>query len=126
MGGIDAANAKRPERDDLGGTGSRNEVARHLGRREARRWVITTFAGAEAERDALGRESIGEARDLRAIAAMLDKLHLDWDEERLAALRARARHLVERERDRIGLVADALVQHRYLTAAAVRAYAPSP
>ena len=89
---------------------------RNLGRREAQRWVITTFAGPEAERDALGDdESVSEASDLRAIAAMVDKLGLDWDDEDYGTLRARARHLVRRERARIDRVADALVQHRFLS-----------
>ncbi len=96
------------------GTGL-TRYARDLGRREAQRWVITALAGPEADRDALGYESVSEASDLRAIAAVADKLGLDWDDEHLGALRARARHLVRRERARIDRVADALVQHRLLS-----------
>jgi hypothetical protein len=95
------------------GTGHAS-YARHLVRSEAQRWAITTFAGPEAEHDACGGETVG-TNDMRAIAAMVDKLGLDWDQNRLGALRARARHLVERERDRIARLADALVDQRYLS-----------
>lgn len=92
--------------------------AHWLGRREAARWTITTFAGSEAERDAFGDE-LRSHGDRHAVSAMLDKLGLDWDQNRLGALRTRARHLVERERDRIARLADALVEQRYLTGEAV-------
>jgi hypothetical protein len=95
------------------GTGL-TRYARDLGRREAQRWVITALAGPEAERDSCGGEPV-EASDLRAIAAMADKLGLDLDDEDYGTLRARARHLVRRERARIDRVADALVQHRFLS-----------
>ena len=54
--------------------------------------------------------------DLRAIDAMLAKLKLAWDEEKLTELRQEERWLVERERHAIRVVANALMRHRRLSA----------
>lgn len=62
----------------------------------------------------------GDNGDLRAIDEMLERLRLDWDEDKLTELRHEARRLVERERSHIRLVAAALIEHRHLTAADLR------
>jgi hypothetical protein len=94
-------------RDDGSG---KTSYCRHFGVAEARSWVITTFAGGEAEFDLFGGHR-GDGSDLLAIDNMLDRLHLSWSESRLAELRHQARLLVKRERSRIRVVADALIEH---------------
>jgi hypothetical protein len=108
------------------GTGL-TSYARWLGRAEVERWVTTTFAGPEAERDAFGDEFVAEATDLRAISSAINQQRLfDWAPLRLGELRHDARRLVERNRGRVALVADALIRHRHLSAEEVRAYGPDP
>jgi hypothetical protein len=92
----------------------------HRGRlAEAERWTITTYAGPAAELDEFGDQR-ADRGDLIAIANMLEKLQLDWDEDKLADLRHQARLLVKRERLGIRLVAGVLLQRRRLTAADLR------
>jgi hypothetical protein len=55
---------------------------------------------------------------------MLDAIGRIWSDDKLNELRFTARRLVERHRARVSLVADALVRHRHLDAAALRAYSP--
>jgi hypothetical protein len=91
----------------------------NFGFAEAERWTIVTYAGPEAEIDMFG-DHHGDRSDLRAIDTMMQRLRLDWDESRLAELRREARHLVQCERYRIQVVADALIRHRRLSAFDVR------
>lgn len=92
-----------------------------LGLAECERWTITTFAGGEAEFDLFG-DWRADNGDLRAIGNMLYALQLSWGDDKLAELRRQARRLVKRERGHIGMMADALLRHRYLTLAALRGY----
>lgn len=100
---------------DADGCGVTRYWAERFGRERAEAWVITTYAGPEAEHDIFGDSAAGG--DLRAIDAMMQRLGLDWTERKLAGMRSAARRLVERERCNISTVADALIEHRHLTAA---------
>ncbi len=103
-------------RDD--GSGN-TRYCRRFGLAEAEPWTITRFVGPEAEHDRFG-DRRGDRDDIRATDNMLDRLHLTWTDDKLADLRHQARRLVERERSRIRLVADALIEHRRLSALDVK------
>lgn len=98
-------------RDD--GTGG-TAYTRRLSWGEVDRWTISAYAGPEAER--LVYADADEGGDLRVIAAMLRRLHLDWSDNLLAEYRCKARSLVEREQHAIMVLADELLCHRHLTA----------
>ncbi len=110
-------------RDD--GTGH-VRYGRRLGRAEAEGYAITGYAGAAAEHDLFPFGGCEDSGDLFATAAMIRRLAIDWDAQRLGKLRGEARRLVERERGPIRRCAAALVRYRRLSPSAVAAYARVP
>jgi hypothetical protein len=102
------------------GTGA-TRYTRQFGLAEAEPWTISAYAGGAAEFDAFG-DWRADNTDLRAIERMMEAMKLTWSDDKMDELRFTARRLVERHRARVALVADALVRHRHLPAAALRGY----
>jgi hypothetical protein len=103
-------------RDD--GTG-RTSYRHWLGAAEIERWIVTTYAGGEAEADRFPGHP-ADASDRRSIDAALKALDLVWDQRRLGELRADARTLVRAERRSIQWVANELLRLRTLSADEIR------
>jgi hypothetical protein len=97
----------------------KTDYTRKFGLADCVPWVITTYAGGEAERDLFGGGQRADRSDLLAINNMLHRCRLDWDEDRLADLRDEARHLVQRQSAAIATVADHLIARKHMTAAEV-------
>lgn len=97
-------------RDD--GTGL-TQYRHWLGAADLEAWIITTYAGGEAERDRFPGHP-ADAGDGRSIKAALKACGLDWSQQRLGELRADARQLVRGERRSIGRVANELLRVRTL------------
>lgn len=104
-------------RDDDGTGTTRYE--HWFGRAELDAWIVTAFAGSEAERDRFPGHPADEG-DQRAIEAALKACNLDWSAHRLDELRADAHRLVRAERRSILAVANELLRVRSLTACEVR------
>jgi hypothetical protein len=97
--------------DGSGGCG----YARRLGVAEAIAWTVSALSGPLAEHMIYGGDA-EEDGDLRVVAAMLRRLHLNWSDSLLTEYRCKARSLVERERHSIEVLADELLCRRSLTA----------
>lgn len=105
--------------------GGRTAYQRWLTVAEAEAWSLSLFAGEEAERDRHGSvPSEASAGDLRALAAMIERLGLNWNAARLADFRMRARDLVRDHRKAIDAVAAELLLRRHLRADAITALLP--
>lgn len=90
-----------------------------LGRAELERWIVSAYAGVEAERDRFPGVPV-DGGDRAAIEAALAACGVDWSPQRLSALRADAARLVRGERRTIVKIANELLRVRTLSADQVR------